>query len=526
MGNGDSRTETLRSVRVTDDGIFVRTQQDRVVDVLFDGRRIGSFWLERDTREAGEERLYPWPDALRRFLDGTTTLSLVDHVDELELFSGEVHLGEGDEERIRVEDANGNPLGLDKSLRLMRLFESRSPEHVKPLLDSMEAVLTALEEAGVEPFIAYGTLLGAVRDGELIGHDSDADLGYVSAHDHPVDVMLESFRLQRTLVEQGFAVTRYSGIAFKVLVEESDGARRGLDVFGGFMRDGMLYLMGEVGHPFRAEWVRPRTQVTLEGRSFPAPAAPEHLLEAMYGPTWKVPDPAYKFETPRSTVRRLNGWFRGTRVGREQVWDKFYSRGPQAVGKDGPSAFVRWVRECEPDMRTAVDVGCGIGRDATWLARDDVNAWGLDFVGRAFRKQARRVARQNLSARFLWANLSELRSVLVTGALLAREPGPRVVLARHIADSTDETGRAHLLRLARMVAGRDGRLYVQVQTARVPEGGEPGVKPLDVDAFLAQVRELGGRVLERHDLAVDDGGEVPAGSAAPTICRLVITWSP
>ena len=116
--------------------------------------------------------------------------------------------------------------------------------------------------------------------------------------------------------------------------------------------------------------------------------------------------------------------------------------------------------------------------------------------------------------------------LLVTGALLACEPGPRVVLARHIADSTDETGRAHLLRLARMVAGRDGRLYVQVQTARVPEGGEPGVKPLDVDAFLAQVRELGGRVLERRDLAVDDGGEVPAGSAAPTICRLVITWSP
>ena len=525
MGIGDSRTETLRSVRVTDDGIFVRAQQDRVVDVLFDGRRIGSFWLERDTREAGDERLYPWPDALRRFLDGTTTLSLVDHVDELELFSEDVQLGEGDEP-IRVEDANGNPLGLDKSLRLMRLFESRSPEHVKPLLDSMEAVLTALEEAGVEPFIAYGTLLGAVRDGELIGHDSDADLGYVSAHDHPVDVMLESFRLQRTLVEQGFAVTRYSGIAFKVLVEESDGARRGLDVFGGFMRDGMLYLMGEVGHPFKEEWVRPRSQVTLEGRSFPAPAAPEHLLEAMYGPTWRVPDPAYKFETPRSTVRRLNGWFRGTRVGREQVWDKFYGRGPQGLGKDGPSAFVRWVREREPDMRTAVDVGCGVGRDATWLARGGVNAWGLDFVGRAFRRQARRVARQDLPAHFLWANLSELRSVMVTGALLAREPGPRIVLARHVADSTDETGRVHLLRLARMVAGRSGRLYVQVQTARASGGGERGVKPLDVDAFLEQVHELGGIVLERHDLAADDGGEATASSAAPTLCRLVITWSP
>jgi hypothetical protein len=239
MGIGDARTETLRSVRVTDDGIFVASDRERVVEGRFVVRRIGSFWLQRDTREAGGEREYPWPDALRRFLDGTTRLSLVDHVDEVELYSSEVSLGSG-EERIRVEDAQGNPLGLDKSLRLMRLFESRSPEHVKPLLDSMEAVLTALEAAGVEPFIAYGTLLGAVRDGELIGHDSDADLGYISAHDHPVDVILESFRLQRTLVEQGFAVTRYSGIAFKVLVEESDGTRRGLDVFGGFLRDGML----------------------------------------------------------------------------------------------------------------------------------------------------------------------------------------------------------------------------------------------------------------------------------------------
>ena len=47
----------------------------------------------------------------------------------------------------------------------------------------------ALEEAGVRPFLAYGTLLGAVRQGDFIGHDSDADLGYVSEHDHPVDAV-------------------------------------------------------------------------------------------------------------------------------------------------------------------------------------------------------------------------------------------------------------------------------------------------------------------------------------------------
>ena len=99
---------------------------------------------------------------------------------------------------------------------------------------------------------------------------------------------------------------------------------------------------------------------------------------------------------------------------------------------------------------------------------------------------------------FLWANLTELRSVLVTGALLARQPGPRVVLARHVADATDATGRAHLLRLARMVAGRSGRLYLQVQTARTPGNGERGVKTLDVEPCSRRCADLGGRVLERH----------------------------
>ncbi|WP_180935893.1 class I SAM-dependent methyltransferase [Nocardioides ungokensis] len=177
-------------------------------------------------------------------------------------------------------------------------------------------------------------------------------------------------------------------------------------------------------------------------------------------------------------------------------------------------------------MRTAVDVGCGYGRDVMWLARQGVEAWGLDFIARAFKRPAKRAERQGLPASFMWANLTELRSVMVTGALLARQPGPRVVLARHVADATDATGRAHLLRLARMVAGRSGRLYLQVQIARTPGEGERGVKVLDVDDLLAQVADLGGRVLERHDLADDEGGDAPDSSSAPTICRLVITWNP
>jgi len=239
-------------VRVDDRGIRAASVDEVVLDVLFDGRRIWSFWLHRDGEASGAGHLVPWPPALRRFLDGTTRLRLVEHVSGAVAYDAEVRLGEGTG-RIAVVNERGLPLGIDKSLRLAQTFDTRSAEQVAPLLDSIEEVLTALRKAGVDAFPAYGTLLGAVRGGRLIGHDSDADLGYVSDFTHPVDVVRESFRLQRALADMGYRIARYSGAAFKVEVLEADGSVRGLDVFGGFLADGHLHLMGEIRTPFERE---------------------------------------------------------------------------------------------------------------------------------------------------------------------------------------------------------------------------------------------------------------------------------
>ncbi len=525
--DGDVEGHEIASVDVSDEGLALRSSgsQDFPVDVLFDGRRIASFWIRRDTESRGlrGDVVYAWPTPLRRFLDGTTELSLVDHVSADELYRSEVAFGDG-EGRIKVEDAQGNPLGLDKSNRLSRLFTSRSAEHLEPLLDAIGTVVAALEEAGVRPFLAYGTLLGAVRQGDFIGHDSDADLGYVSEHDHPADAAIESFRIQRRLARMGFEISRYSGLAFKVIVRESDGSPRGLDVFGGFVREGTLYLMGEVGHPFRRDWLEPRSGVTLAGREFPAPREPERLLEAMYGPGWRVPDPAYKFETPRTAQRRLSGWFRGLRVGLDARWHRVH-KSPAARPADEPSDFVRWVREREPDARTAVDVGCGTGRDVLFLARSGLSAHGLDYFPRDFRMADRRAKKKDLDASFDWMNLTELRSVLVTGAALSRAPGPRVVLARHVVESTDRNGRENLLRFAKMVTRGSGRLYLQLRATRRGGTGSADVPRLDLDRLRAQVTALGGRVVE--DVALD-AQEQPLGAQdvrpTPAIRRWVVSW--
>ena len=535
----DRRPITVRGFRATDEGLFfsLREDDDRVVDVLFDGRRVWSFWTVRDSRQSGTERLAAWPDALERFLDGRVRLSLVDHVSGDEVAATDASLGSG-QGAVAVVDREGRPLGLDKSLTLSRLFDSRDQEHLAPLLDSIDTVLRALHDSGIEAFVAYGTLLGAVREGGLIGHDSDADLGYVSRYDHPVDVIRESFRLQRQLAESGLSVTRYSGLAFRVNLVESDGAMRGLDVFGGFMREGRLYLMGEVGTPFREEWVRPLSTVTLEGREYAAPAQPERLLEATYGPHWRTPDPAFKFETPSSTVRRLDGWFRGTRGGRNLQWHRPPRR--ELQGPPRPSSLARWVRGAEREIGTFIDVGCGAGADALWMAEQGVPARGLDFRPTHYRRLAARAERRELPVTYDWANLNELRSVLPTGALLSRLPGPRVLMARHVVDAVDESGRTNFLRLAEMTVRGSGRLYLQVaragSDASGPDAARPvllapgrdNLRPLDIEALVAEIEGRRGRVETREDLVESAADEPQGGGLTGTekreVTRLVVTW--
>jgi SAM-dependent methyltransferase len=520
----------VEAVRVDDRGIWFRAEADDVVDVCFDGRRVWSFWLQRDSSPSAGGRLASWPSALVRFLDGSTRLSLVAHVSGVTVYDEEVSLGAG-EGRIAVVSPEGKPLGLDKSNRLSQTFDSRTPEQVAPLLDSIQQVLDAIGDAGVEAFLAYGTLLGAVRQGGLIGHDSDADLGYVSRHSHPVDVVLESFRLQRHLNGLGFETYRYSGIAFRVDVIEGDGFRRGLDVFGGFIAEPvgdqppMLYLMGEIGSPFEREWIHPLTTATLEGRTFPVPGNPEKLLEATYGPGWRVPDPAYHFETPRATVRRLNGWFRGIRVLRSE-WERKHSHHRGKPAPDRGSALAELVVAREGVPAQVIDVGAGRAGDALWFARKGASATALDFVPRAAEaaKQAADAEGHDLTVREV--NLLSLRSVLAEGARLAHAlVGPRVVLARHVIDATVPSGRDGLWRLCEMALRDGGHLYLEFWTGdgrRQRDGQLLAAVP--ADAVATELAELGAVIVHREESTVPAVSDESGRTTERTVARWVAQW--
>jgi hypothetical protein len=512
------RPGALEVQRIDLEGILVASARERLIDVAFEGRRIWSFWLHRDGEQRDDGILVRWPKPLRPFLDGVTEVSLTDPGSGAVLFSETVRFG-GGAGRIDVVNPAGRPLSLDKSLKLVETFDTRDAAHVEPLLDAIDEVLGALEKVGVDAFLAYGTALGAIRDGGLIGHDSDADLGYVSIHDHPVDVIRESFRIQRALTDMGYRVTRYSAIGLKVHVLESDGLDRGLDVFGGFMRDGHLYLMGEIAVPFEREWIYPLGTASLEGREFPVPANADKFLTATYGPRWRTPDPAYKFTTPASTTERFNGWFRGMRTGRAG-WHGYHKR---TLHQPTPvSAVAHAVAERHPDLATYVDIGCGRGADVAWFADRGTAAVGLDFQPFAYEAEARRRA-DDPRVTFQLFNLLELRHVLAVSAWVARMPGPRAVGCVHVIERLGRRGRLNMLRAARMmVAGSSGELHLQFLCEKGRDGyaRRTGArKPLDPAVVVAEVAESGGRVVE------DVRERVSADPDSSQVCRMIIDWN-
>lgn len=513
--------------KVDDEGLRLLAVDDRPLDVCFDGRRVWTFWTLRDTTGTGPVRRIPWPGPLVRHLHGRSRVSVRDSAAGREYFSAELSLGDGDG-RIEIRNERGVELGTDKSGKLVPTFAGRPEAELAALLDATEAVVAALAETGIEPFLAYGTLLGAVREGTVLGHDSDADLGYVSRFHDPVDVVRESFRVQREFNQRGWSTYRYSGAAFRVDVSEGGV---GLDVFGGFLDRGRLWLMGEIGTDYERDWLFPLTTVELAGRRMPAPARPEKLLEATYGPGWRVPDPAFRFTTPRRTVRALEGWFRGTQPG-IRYWER--RAGPRSdQGLRDPSVLARRAAALATELDAEVlDVGAGRGADSLWLARQGLPVTAYDYVPRALAGAARAAEAEGLALEVRRLNLTEWRSVLAEGTRLAHDPRPRVVLARHVLDATSGFGRESLVRLCAMALRQGGQLLADVHlhpddatgavaspdapdAADAPDAPEWSVGRPDAERLATLLREAGASEVTVRRLP---------GRVRPTV-RLVGVWS-
>ena len=217
-------------------------------------------------------------------------------------------------------------------------------------MDAVERLLDDLrDKAGVPAFICYGTLLGAIRNGRLIGHDNDVDLAYVSEHPTPwTSSARPTASSARCRTPAGWCV-----VVPAAHQRAAQAERRLLALHRRLHRElGRGHPLHPLGHRVRAPPGdrAPPAARQLHGRSLPGPADPERLLAATYGDGWRVPDPSFKYETPRWLSRRFGGWFGGLKT-RRKHWDAFYVEACAEV--PGRAVAVRPVGGGELPVRPA-----------------------------------------------------------------------------------------------------------------------------------------------------------------------------
>jgi len=490
--------------------------EDSTYEVLIGEAAVWAFTPARDAHDARVR----WPKALRPFLVGRAEMRLREYLSGEVVASASVVLG-GDESRtIAVVDGRGNALIIDKSGHIKKPLADQDPEVRREVLAACHRILDVLEAQGVAGFIAYGTLLGAVRNGRIIGHDNDVDLAYASQRTQPVDIMRESFAIERALRRAGFRVRRGMGARVNVRLPVADGTIRGIDVFTAAWVEDVLYIPSDTGFELPRSTLVPTRPIELEGETYPAPGDAETLLAHTYGPSWRVPDPSFAYETPRWLFRRLAGWYGGMTMHRKG-WDDFYARHARGRVPRQPSAFARWVEEHHPSERRLIDLGTGTGRDALYFARRGRPVTGLDFAP-GYRRARRRAREQGWPVTFGDLNLYDTRAVLAWGTALSRSEEPVDLYARFVWAVLEPLGRDNLVRLASMALRRGGLLFLEFRTGAEAEDPErSSATGSDPAAVLAHLRAAGATIVS----TTSGSGLAVLGDEDPDVCRVVARWS-
>jgi SAM-dependent methyltransferase len=501
---------------IDDTGIRLPLEQEEPVALELDGRRIWAFVPPREGRRVEGRWLVEWPATLAPLLDGHAE-AVLRHLPTGEaIHEGTARFGSAQRPLALVDD-EGRPLTVDKGGRLTAMFAEAGEEARGRLVDVVAEALAFVDERGLDAFVAFGNLLGAVRDGRLIGHDNDADIAVLFPGTHPVDVILASMRLEHAFVRAGWTTHRMSGADFKVFADLPDGQRIGIDVFSAFYFEGRLHVMPCVVADLPRSSLLPTSTVRLEGRELPAPADPEALLEATYGPGWRTPDPSFKYQPPRWLRRRLTGYMRGERK-HADYWSTFYRTKAAKVPAE-PSSFASWVASRAPRPTSLVDVGCGTARDSLWLAGQGIEVLGLDYSAPGLRFAAERAEELGREAAFRRLNLYDLRQVLTLGGIVARERSADAVYARFLVHALEDDGRHNLWRFSRQALRNSrGRLYLEFRTeATEHEFGEHFRQFVQPEVVTAELAGYGFRIEhceDRYGLAVHRNED-------PRVCRIV-----
>jgi SAM-dependent methyltransferase len=382
-------------------------------------------------------------------------------------------------EDLKAKFAEGFLFGQFGVLQLSKTLDLEWQESVLGLYRRISEVL--IREHGYEPFGIYGTLLGAVRDGDFIGHDLDFDAGYLSRHSDGRAVAAELRDIAMTFIDGGFHAELLRTVLH--IREAQDGLR--IDLFPMYFngKDQLAIPFGVAGRSkvLKASW-RGLVPGRLGRHEIPIPANGEELVEHLYGSSWRTPIAGFSWD--RARVSRSHRGVLPLTYLEDVYWANFYAHHVMADA----STFFEALR-IRPDLpRTVLDIGCGDGRDSWAFARDGRRVIGIDRSEIGIRHATQR------------AEESELGDVLT---FLAVDVSDAATLRVAIDEARAAAGDEPLLFYL--------RFFLHSITARVQERLMKSIAEASRagDVFAAEFRteqdESAPKIYEKHYRRFQDG---------------------
>lgn len=158
------------------------------------------------------------------------------------------------------------------------------------LLELLDFTVGLFEKHNIRYWLAYGTLLGAVRNKQIIPWDEDIDIG-VMLGDTPriLPLTLEFFRagypIKVSVLNDGrvCAISVYYSLINELHIDISPYVtfRKGRSIKG-VAFPGCTTLVKNI-------LVANLITIELNGKMYKAPRNPEHILEGFYGTDWQRP---------------------------------------------------------------------------------------------------------------------------------------------------------------------------------------------------------------------------------------------